>query len=40
LAVHLLAVPLGVWWSYLIGLSIGVAWNAMLWALRRWRLVA
>lgn len=34
LAVHLLAVPLGVWWSYAIGLSIGIAWNAMLWGLR------
>jgi hypothetical protein len=34
LAVHLLAVPLGVWWSYLIGLSICVAWNAMLWLMR------
>lgn len=37
LAVHLLAVPLGVWWSYGTGLSIGIAWNAMLWGLRRWR---
>ena len=39
LAVHFLAVPLGVWWSYLIGLCIGVSWNAMLWLLRtrRWR---
>jgi hypothetical protein len=34
LTLHLLAVPLGVWWSYLIGLSICVAWNAMLWLLR------
>jgi len=31
-AVHLLAEPLGVWWSYLIGLAIGVAWNGLLWA--------
>ncbi|MFA6264437.1 MAG: hypothetical protein WC670_01810 [Pseudolabrys sp.] len=30
-AVHILAEPLGVWWSYLIGLSIGVAWNGLLW---------
>jgi len=37
LAVHLLAVPLGVWWSYAIGLSIGLAWNALLWLLREWR---
>jgi len=37
LAVHLLAVPLGVWRSYAIGLSIGLAWNALLWLLREWR---
>ena len=30
-AVHLLAEPLGVWWSYLVGLAIGVAWNGLLW---------
>lgn len=34
LVVHLLAVPVGVWWSYLIGLSVGISWNAMLWLLR------
>jgi uncharacterized membrane protein (GlpM family) len=34
LAVHLLAVPLGVWWSYLIGLAVGLSWNALLWAVR------
>jgi Flp pilus assembly protein TadB len=37
LAVHLLAVPLGVWWAYLIGLAIGIAWNVMLWAVRKRR---
>lgn len=31
LAVHLLAEPLGVWWAYLIGLAICVAWNGVLW---------
>jgi hypothetical protein len=31
LAVHLLAEPIGVWWSYLIGLGVGLSWNAMLW---------
>ena len=36
--VHLLAVPVGVWWSYLAGLGVGLAWNAMLWALRSRRL--
>ena len=35
LLVHWLAVPAGVWWSYLIGLGAGISWNAMLWALRR-----
>jgi hypothetical protein len=33
-AVHYLAEPLGVWWSYLIALAIGVAWNALLWTAR------
>jgi uncharacterized membrane protein (GlpM family) len=37
LAVHLLAVPLGVWWSYAVGLAIGIAWNALLWLVRDWR---
>lgn len=37
LAVHFLAQAVGVWWSYLIGLCIGIAWNALLWVLRRWR---
>jgi len=37
LAVHYLAEPVGVWWSYLIGLCIGLAWNALLWVLRNWR---
>jgi len=38
LAVHLLAVPLGVWWSYAVGLSAGLSWNALLWLLRQARL--
>ena len=38
LAVHLLAEPIGVWWSYAVGLSIGLAWNALLWLVRNWRL--
>jgi hypothetical protein len=37
IAVHYLAVPLGVWWTYLIGLGIGVAWNGILWMLRNRR---
>ena len=38
LVVHLMAVPVGVWWSYLAGLSVGIGWNALLWALRQRRL--
>jgi uncharacterized membrane protein (GlpM family) len=34
LVVHWLAEPVGVWWSYLIGLSVGISWNAMLWFVR------
>lgn len=37
LTVHLLAVPLGVWWSYLIGLSAGIGWNVLLWLARQRR---
>ena len=37
LAVHLLAEPIGVWWSYATGLSVGIGWNAMLWGVRQWR---
>jgi hypothetical protein len=37
LAVHYMAVPVGVWWSYLAGLCIGLAWNGGLWVLRNWR---
>jgi hypothetical protein len=40
LAVHLLAEPIGVWWSYAAGLSIGISWNALLWGLRIWRQCA
>jgi uncharacterized membrane protein (GlpM family) len=35
LAVHYLAVPLGVWWSYAVGLVIVAAWNGLLWFTRR-----
>jgi hypothetical protein len=35
LAVHLLAEPLGVWWSYAIGLTIGMGWNGLLWSLKQ-----
>jgi uncharacterized membrane protein (GlpM family) len=35
LVVHLLAESIGVWWSYAVGLSICIGWNAMLWLSRR-----
>ena len=35
LLVHWLAVPAGVWWSYVIGLGAGISWNALLWLSRR-----
>lgn len=37
IAVHQLAVPLGVWWAYLVGLAICVGWNVMLWMWRQRR---
>ena len=40
LAVHYLAEPLGVWWSYAVGLSIGVGWNALLWGARKFNSAA
>ncbi|MGH6738853.1 MAG: hypothetical protein ACREDY_07445, partial [Bradyrhizobium sp.] len=35
LVVHLLAESIGVWWSYAVGMSICIGWNAMLWLSRR-----
>lgn len=40
LVVHVTAEPVGVWWSYLAGLSVGIGWNALLWAMRQRRLRA
>jgi uncharacterized membrane protein (GlpM family) len=37
LVVHLLAEPIGVWWSYAAGLSVGIGWNALLWLARQRR---
>lgn len=37
LFVHLCAESLGVWWSYLGGLCVGLVWNAMLWLIRHRR---
>lgn len=31
LAVHLTAEVIGVWWAYLIGLAVCMAWNGLLW---------
>jgi hypothetical protein len=39
-AVHHLAEPIGVWWSYAIGLAIGVSWNGALWLWRRHRALS
>lgn len=36
-AVHFTAETIGVWWSYLLGLCIGIGWNVLLWGLRAWR---
>ena len=37
IAVHFLAESIGVWWSYAVGLSIGMSWNASLWLWRNWQ---
>jgi len=37
LAVHLLAETIGVWWSYAVGLCVGLGWNALLWLMRNWK---
>lgn len=39
LVIHYLAEPVGVWWSYLIGLAISVIWAAALWLARRRKLL-
>jgi uncharacterized membrane protein (GlpM family) len=35
LAVHYLAEPIGVWWSYVVGLAVCIGWNGLLWGVRR-----
>ncbi len=35
LTVHDLAETIGVWWSYAAGLAVCVAWNALLWRMKR-----
>jgi hypothetical protein len=35
LGVHYLAEPIGVWWAYVAGLAIAMAWSSGLWLLRR-----
>jgi uncharacterized membrane protein (GlpM family) len=39
-AVHYLAEPVGVWWSYAIGLAITVAWSGLVWLVRWMRIRA
>jgi hypothetical protein len=34
-AVHYLAIPIGVWWSFALGLVVVAAWNGVLWLTRR-----
>jgi uncharacterized membrane protein (GlpM family) len=35
LAIHYLAEPIGVWWSYAVGLAVTLAWSAILWGVRQ-----
>ncbi len=37
LAVHFLAEPIGIWWSYTVALAICLAWNAILWLVQHRR---
>ena len=37
IAVHFLAEPAGVWWSYLAGLCAVIGWNGLLWLVRQYR---
>ena len=39
-AVHYLAEPIGVWWSYAIGLAVTVAWSGLVWLVRWMRITA
>lgn len=39
-AVHHLAAIIGVWWSYGVGLAIGVTWNGALWLWKRQRALS
>jgi uncharacterized membrane protein (GlpM family) len=38
LGVHYLAEPIGVWWSYVVGLAITMSWSGVLWLIRTARL--
>ena len=35
LTLHFLAVPIGAWWALLVGLAVCIAFNLMLWLVRR-----
>ena len=34
LAVHYLVAPVGVWWAYVLGMAVCIAWSVMLWLFR------
>jgi uncharacterized membrane protein (GlpM family) len=36
--IHFLAEPIGVWWSYAIGLAITMSWSGLLWLVRRMQM--
>jgi uncharacterized membrane protein (GlpM family) len=37
-AMHYVAEPIGVWWSFAAGLAICLAWSGLLWCAREYRL--
>jgi hypothetical protein len=36
--VHYLAEPIGVWWSFLVGLAITMSWSGVIWLIRTARI--
>jgi hypothetical protein len=38
-SVHYLAVPIGVWWSYVVALAITATWSGIIWLARRRQLL-
>jgi uncharacterized membrane protein (GlpM family) len=37
IGIYYLAVPIGVWWAYLAGLAVTVAWSSLLWTVQHLR---